>query len=110
MVLIQDLVMFLDTERWVSKMGWEDILKGKVMSDRAKSLIDDVMSSEKLTTEEIREKMMQSLELFNLSTTNMPTSAEMARYLNKNYSSERVRRTHPITEKREYKKVYFKEE
>ena len=56
MVLIQDLVMFLDTERWVSKMGWEYILKGKGMSDRAKSLIDDVMSSEKLTTEEIREK------------------------------------------------------
>ena len=89
-------------------MGWEDILKG--MSYRAKGLIDDVMSSEKLTTEEIREKMMQSLELFNLSTANMPTIREMAHYLNQNYSSEGIRRSHPITGSREYKKVYFKEE
>jgi hypothetical protein len=91
-------------------MGWKNILKGKRMSDRAKSLIDVVMGSEKLTLDEVREKMMQSLELFNMSTASIPTKGEMTRYLNQNYSSVRVRRRHPIKENMEYKKVYFKEE
>ena len=96
-------------------MGWEDILKrnSRGMSDSAKEVVREVMntSSEKLTVDEVREKIIQ-LEEKKPSTTlsRVPTYSELAHYLSKNYSFVTGRRNHPITGNRVTKKLYFKEE
>ncbi len=101
-------------------MSWEDILKAnrKGLSENAKNLVEDVMTSEKLTTLEVMEKMMQLVEATNrakigphITGTNLiPTRAALGLYLNKNYSSTMERRNHPITDEPRKVKVYFKEE
>ena len=102
-------------------MGWEDILKGggrKGVSEHAKNLVEDVMTSEKLTTLEVMEKMMQLVEATNRAKIGpritgqnlIPTRAALSIYLNKNYSSTMERRRHPITDEPRKVKVYFKEE
>ena len=102
-------------------MGWEDILKGggrKGLSENAKNLVEDVMTSEKLTTLEVIEKMMQLVEASNRVKTNtrisgkniIPPRVALGLYLNKNYSSTMEYRNHPITNEVQQVKVYFKEE
>ena len=102
-------------------MGWEDILKGggrKGLSENAKNLVEDVMTSEKLTTLEVIEKMMQLVEATNRAKMSarrtgkmlIPTRAALGIYLNKNYSSTTEYRNHPITDQLQKVKVYFKEE
>jgi len=101
-------------------MGWEDILKAnrKGLSEHAKNLVEDVMTSEKLTTLEVMEKMMQLVEATNRAKIGpritgqnlIPTRAALSIYLNKNYSSTMERRRHPITDEPRKVKVYFKEE
>ena len=102
-------------------MGWEDILKAgrKGVSENTKNLIEDVMTSKKLTTLEVMEKMMQSMEATNslgkrrtriTGKLLIPSRAALGQYLNKNYSSTMEHRNHPITGELKKIKVYFKEE
>lgn len=101
-------------------MSWEDILKAgrKGVSENAKNLIEDVMTSKKLTAPEVMEKMIQSMEAKNRAKMGarrtgkmlIPTRLALGQYLNKNYSSTKERRNHPITGELKKVKVYFKEE
>jgi len=99
-------------------MGWEDIIRKGGVSENAKNLVEDVMTSEKLTTLEVMEKMMQLVEATNRAKMGpritgknlIPTGAALGIYLNKNYSSTMEYRNHPITDQLQKVKVYFKEE
>lgn len=101
------------------KMSWEDILKrgSKGLTKYVRTLVEDVMTSEKLTTLEVIEKMMQLVEAKNRAKTSsrisgkniIPPRATLGMYLNKNYSSTMEYRNHPITNRVQQVKVYYKE-
>mgnify|MGYP003151008132 CR=1 FL=1 len=99
-------------------MGWEEIIRKAGLSENTKNLVEDVMTSEKLTTLEVMEKMMQLLEAINRAKMGtrrtgkhlIPTRAALGIYLNKNYSSTKEHRKNPITDQLQMVKVYFKEE
>ena len=86
----------------------------KTLSD----IVEDVMTSEKLTTLEVMEKMMRLVEATNRAKMGpritgknlIPTRKALGKYLNKNYSSTKENRKHPITDQLQRVPVYFKEE